>query len=77
MYFFSFVSILDTLHLVYGSCDHFDIHCTYILYTLMYVFHLPLHVMFLFSLYAHVFYFLYAIYYFCCTLRCLDEFCLK
>ena len=27
---FSFLSILDTLSLVHGSCDHFDIHCTYI-----------------------------------------------
>ena len=40
-------------------------------------FHLSLHVLFLFSLYAHVSYYLYAIYYFCFTLRCLDEFCLK
>ena len=40
-------------------------------------FHLSLHVLFLFSLYAHVFYILYAIYYFCFTLRCRDEFCLK
>ena len=39
--------------------------------------HLPLHVLFLFSLYAHVSYYLYAIYYFCFTQICLDEFCLK
>ena len=39
--------------------------------------HLPLHVLFLFSLYTHVSYYLYAILYFCFTLRCLDEFCLK
>ena len=30
-----------------------------------------------FSLYTHVSYYLYTIYYFCFTLRCLDEFCLK
>ena len=76
-FFFSFLSILDTSHLVYWSCDRFDIHCTYILYILMYVFHLPLHVLFLFYLYTHVFYIMYAIYYFYFTLRCLDEFCLK
>ena len=29
MYLFSFLFISDTLHLVYWSCDHFDIHCTY------------------------------------------------
>ena len=40
-------------------------------------FHLSLHVLFLFSLYAHTSYLLYAIFYFCFTLRCLDEFCLK
>ena len=39
--------------------------------------HLPLHVLFLFSLYTHVSYYLYAILYFCFTLRCLDEFCFK
>ena len=36
MYFFLF-SILDTFILVHGSCDHFDIHCTYFLYMIMYV----------------------------------------
>ena len=39
--------------------------------------HLSLHVLFLFSLYTHVSYLLYAIYYFCFRLRCRDEFCLK
>ena len=29
-FFFSFPSISDILHLVYWSCDRFDIHCTYI-----------------------------------------------
>ena len=40
-------------------------------------FHLFLHVLFLFSLYAHASYIMYAILYFYFTLRCLDEFCLK
>ena len=40
-------------------------------------FHLPLHVLSLFSLYAHVSYYVYAIYYLCFKQRCLDEFCLK
>ena len=45
---------------------------------MMYVlFHLPLHVLFLFFLYTHGSYYLYAIYYFYFTQRCLDEFCLK
>ena len=38
---------------------------------------LLLHILFLFYLYAHASYILYAIYYFCLTLRYLDEFCLK
>ena len=65
-FFFSILFILDTLYLVQGSCDH-----------LMYVFHLPLHVLFLFYPYTHVSYCLNAIYYFCFTLRCINEFCLK
>ena len=43
----------------------------------MYVIHLSFHVLFLFPLYIHVSYMMYAILYFCFTLRCLDEFCLK
>ena len=69
------------LHLphVYWSYDHL----TYIvlifgfIYIFMYVIHLSLHVLFLFSLYAHDSYILYAIFYFCFTLSCRDEFCLK
>ena len=38
--------------------------------------HLTLHVLFLFSLYTHVS-LLYAVFYLCFTLRCLDEFCFK
>ena len=44
---------------------------------LMYVIHLSFYVLFLFSLYAHDSYYLYAIFYFCFTVRCCDEFCLK
>ena len=57
MYLFLF-SILDTFILVHGFCDHF-LHTLYLssFYMLMYVdvcfFHLPLHVLFFFSLYAH------------------------
>ena len=40
-------------------------------------FHLSFHVLFLFFLYTHISYIMYAIYYFCFTLRCIDEFCLK
>ena len=43
----------------------------------MYVIHLSLHVLFLFFLNIHVSYLMYAIYYYCFTLRCHDEFCLK
>ena len=72
--FFSFFYI----YLMYMVFDHL----TYIvlifgLYLLIYVIHLSLHVLFLFSLYAHDSYIVYTIYYFCFTLRCRDEFCLK
>ena len=39
--------------------------------------HLSLHVLFLFSLYTHASCLLYAIFYFCFTLRCRNEFCLQ
>ena len=57
-----------------------DIHCTYLFHLwLMYVFLSPTFscVVFFFSLYTHASYYLYAIYYFCFTQKCLDEFCLK
>ena len=55
---FSFLSFLDTVFLYFRSCDHFY---TYIvLFFFIYVdvcfFHLPLHVLFLFSLYTHISY---------------------
>ena len=55
-------------------------HCTYIsfIYMMMLLlFHLSLHVLFFFSLFIHMFLIMYAIFYFCFTLRCLEEFCLK
>ena len=74
--FFFFSSFRDTLFLY---CDNKP--CTYdIIYMmrlLLQFFHLSSHVLFLFSLYAHASYILYAIFYFCFTLRRLDEFCLK
>ena len=75
-YAFYFSSFRDTLFL---RCDSKP--CTYdVIYMmrlLLQFFHLSLHVLFLFSLYAHASYILYAIFYFYFTLRCLDEFCLK
>ena len=63
---------------VHWSCDHLAyIVLIFGLYLLMYVIHLSLHVLFLFSLYAHDSYIMYAIYYFCFTLIYCDEFCLK
>ena len=53
-------------------------HCTYLCYIYMMTllsFHLSLHVFFFF-LFIHMF-LMYAILYFCFTLRCCDEFCLK
>ena len=49
----------------------------YILEVVITFFHLSLHVLFLLFFYAHASYYLYAIFYFCFTLRCCDEFCLK
>ena len=72
---FSFLFFLDTLFLFCDSkpCTHFDIYIEVVIT----FFHLSLHVLFLFSLYAHVSYLLYAIFYFYFTLRCHYEFCLK
>ena len=44
---------------------------------LLQFFHVSLHVLFLFSLYAHASYILFAVFYFSFTLRCCDEFCLN
>ena len=73
--FLFFSSFRDTLFL---HCDSkFCIYVIYMMRLLLQFFHLSIHVLFLFSLYAHDSYILYAIYYFCFTLRYHDEFCLK
>ena len=67
------------------SCDRIvtanlvlvDIYIYTHLRMLLQFFHLSLHVLFIFLLYTHVSYILYAIYYFYFTLRCHDKFCLK
>ena len=77
---FSFLSFLDTLFLYIRSCDHLQTYIVLIVSSmmLMYVFlSLTLSCVVSFSLYTYAFYYLYAIYYFCFTQRCLDEFCLK
>ena len=54
MYLFLF-SILDTIILVHGSCDHFDIHCTYLLYICLCMFLSPtLTCVISFSLFMHM-----------------------
>ena len=75
--FFLF-STLDIFILVHRSCDHYW-HTLYLssLYVDVCFFHLSLHVLFLFFLYTHGSYYLYAIYYFYFTQGFLDEFCLK
>ena len=77
-FLFIFLFFILLLPHVYWSCDHLAyIVLIFGFYLLVYVIHLSLHVLFIFSLYAHDSYILYAIYYFCFTLRCRDEFCLK
>ena len=73
-----FSLLLDTFILLHWSCDHYW-HTLYLfsLYVDVWSFHLSLHVLFLFFLYTHGSYYLYTIYYFYFTQRCLDKFCLK
>ena len=79
---FSFLYILDTLFMYLRSCDHFVIANLVLVY--IYTFEVVITVLSLISpcvvsflsLYI-CFLYLYAIYYFYFTLRCLDEFCLK
>ena len=73
--FFYFLSILDTLSLVYWSCDHLVIAnlvlmLIYILRLLLLSFTYLSMLLFLSSLYTYVSYLMYAILYFCFTLRC-------
>ena len=78
---FSFLSVLDTLILVYEVLWPFiDIHCTYffsyiddVCFSFTYPF-----MCCLFSFFIHMLLiYLYAILLFCFTQSCLDEFCLK
>ena len=89
MFFFSFLSFLDTVFMYLRSCDHIviinlvlvDIY----IYIYIYTFEVVITVLspifacvfsFL-SLHTYFLYLMYAILYFCFALRCLDEFCLK
>ena len=79
--YFSFLSIIDTLFMYLWSCDYFvianlvlvDIYTFEVVITVI----SPISPCVVSFLYTHVSYFLYAIYYFCFTLRCCDEFCFK
>ena len=81
-----FIFFLFQIHCSY-TLDHMITLWQQTLYLFIYIytrlrlllqfFHLSLHVLFLFFLYTHVYYIMYAIYYLCFPLRCLDEFCLK
>ena len=75
---FSFLSFIDTLFLYIRSCDHFYTYIVLILFIFGCMFLSPTLtcVGSFLSLYT-CFLYLYAIYYFCFTQRCLDEFCLK
>ena len=71
---------LSTLFLLCDSepCTYDVIYIyIYMMRLLLQLFHLSLYMLFLFSLYTHTFSILYAILYFCFTLRCHDKFCLK
>ena len=58
MYLFFSFHFLDTLFLYFRSCNHFYTYFVLIFFIYVHVcfFHLPLHVLFLFSLYTHVSY---------------------
>ena len=80
IFFFSFYfrNIVHVPLILWSYCDSKPCNCWYIhLRLLLQFFHLSLHMLFLIYFYTHVSYIIYAILYFCFTLRCLDEFCLK
>ena len=75
--FFLYIGLVTTL-VITNIVLISDIYIyIYIFDDVVITFHLSLHVLFLFSLHTHVSNLLYAIYYFCFTLRCCHEFCLK
>ena len=80
--FFSFLSILDTLFMYLGSCDHVVI--ANLVFVDIYTFKVVITVLspiftcvVSFLSLCTCSYILYANLYFCFTLRCRDEFCLK
>ena len=75
---FFFLSFIDTLFLYIWSCNHFYTYIVLILFICGCMFLSPTLtcVVSFLSLYT-CFLCLYAIYYFCFTRRCLDDFCLK
>ena len=80
MYFFCsfFLRYIVLVHEVLWPFYRHTLYLFSLLYCwCMFFFHLPFHVLFLFSLCTHASDYLYAIYYFYLTQRCLDEFCLK
>ena len=76
---FCFLSFLDILFLYIRSCDHFYTYIVlvFFIYVDVCFFHLPLHVLFIFSLCRHVSYTSMQSIIFVFTQRCLDEFCWK
>ena len=75
---FSFLSFIDTLFLYIRSCDHFYSYIVLIFFISWCMFLSPTHTCVVsFLPLCTCFLCLYAIYYFCFTQRCLDEFCLK
>ena len=79
MYFF-FSFFLDTLSFCIPVLWPFSDskHCTYISFIISPISPCVVVVFFFFfSLFIHMFLIMYAIFYFCFTLKCLEEFCLK
>ena len=62
------------LFLVHRFCNHVYIHCAYVWWCMS---SSPILTCVVFFLSLYTCFYLYTIYYFCFTQRCLDEFCLK
>ena len=78
LFFSLFIRYIVLVHEVLWPFYRHTLYLFSLLYCrCMFFFHLPFHVLFLFSLYTHASYYLYAIYYSCFTQRCFDKFCLK
>ena len=86
---FSFLSLLDTLSLGHWSCDHLVIANIVLIFDIYIYIYIYIHIYnvvtifkylsmcYFFSLFIHIFLIYVCNLYFCFTLRCLDEFCLK